>query len=492
MNYSTILKLLSVLLGVLALAFSTCAAVSIYFSSDPVELEALRSWICIIALALMLAFSLYLPSRNAPGRLFKKEAMFVVGFGWIFCSILGALPYVMILNCSFSDALFESASGITTTGASVFGDFSSFPKSLMFWRMLSHWIGGLGVVVFFVVILSFLGASARALYSHEASNAGGGMDTERIQTGAFKMFLLYLGLSAACATAYKICGMNYFESVCHMFSTVSTGGFSVYADSFAHYKNPAFEWTAIVFMTLGGASFTVLLALFSGKFKAVLKNTELWVYLGIIIFSSLIIAGVVYRDDRVAVETFFDAFREGTFQCVSILTTTGFYSYDYQLWLPLTHVIFFIFCLIGGCAGSTAGGLKIVRLAMALKICKRNLETSIRPRLVRNISMNGKTVDDEAAVNVLSYLILYFSVIIFGIIAISLIERNLSFSGCLTAVSSCIGNVGPGFNEVGPTQNYSFFSDLSKGILSFLMIMGRLEIYAVLALFLPSLWQKFK
>lgn len=492
MNYSTILKLLSVLLGVLALAFSACAAVSVYFSSDPAEPEALQSWICIIALAVTIAFSLYLPSRNAPGRLFKKEAMFVVGFGWIFGSVLGALPYVMILNCSFADAFFESASGISTTGASVFGDTSVIPRSLMFWRMLSHWIGGLGVVVFFVVILSFLGASARVLYSNEASNAGGGMDTERIRTGAFKMFFLYLAMSAACVFSFKLCGMSWFDGVCHMFSTVATGGFTVYSDGFAHYKNSSMEWVAIIFMTLGGTSFAVLLALFSGKFKTVLKNTELWVYLGIIVCSSIVVAFSVFYHDAVSTENFASAIRESTFQCVSILTTTGFYSYDYQEWLPLTHVIFFSFCIIGGCAGSTAGGMKVWRIAVAFKICKRNVETSIRPRLVRNIFMNGKTVSDETAFSVLSFFMLYFLVIIIGIIVVSLIERQVSFAGCLTAVVACIGNIGPGLNEVGPTQNYAFFSDITKGILAFLMIMGRLELYAVLALFLPSLWQKFK
>lgn len=493
MNYSLILKILSMVFAIMALAFSLSAGVSVYYySGSPLEGEALPTWISIIALSIMLTFAFFLPSRTASGKLFKKEAMCIVGIGWTLASLLGALPYIMIIDASFSDAFFESASGLTTTGASVFGDFSDFPKSLMFWRCLSHWIGGLGVIVFFVAILSFLGSDGRTLYSRETSAAsGGGMETERIQSAALRIMGLYSAISVVCALTFRLCGMGWYDAVCHMFSTVSTGGFSVYEDSIARYDNLLICWAVTFFMFVGGIGFSVIIYFASGHIRKALQNTEFKVYTAILALSGIAVTIAVYASSD-ASQPFFRTLTYGMFNTVSIMTTTGFMCDDYQKWLPMTHSIFFILMIIGGCSGSTSGGIKVSRLILSYGLCRNHIEKSFRPRVVRPVRINGKIIDEDDAYEVLSYVTMFALIVMVSILAISFFETDLELSESITAVISLINNVGPGVDRIGPAENYGFMNGASKIFLSVLMIMGRLEFYAMLALFMPSLWRKFQ
>ncbi len=489
MNYSIILKILSIVMWIMALAFSASAGVSLLYSNETLEANAISSWICAIAMSAMLAVALYIPSRNAPKKLFRKEAMCVIGLAWILASLVGAMPYLMILNCSLSQAFFESASGITTTGASVFGDFSNFPKSLMFWRCLSHWIGGLGVVVFFVAILSFLGAAGKILYANEASTDSGDFESERIKSSVMSIVWLYLIISILCFGFLNFFGMDTFEAVCHTFSIVSTGGFGTREDSFASYANYGIYWTAIAFMFIGGTSFALMLALAKFKLKKLLNNSEFWTYLMIIIVSVIIVfTSISYAQHSPFLETL----THSTFQVVSLLTTTGLSSENYQNWLPLPQIILLIIATVGGCSGSTSGGLKISRALASFRLCKREVEKSFRPRVVRNVFINGKALKEDDASDILSFVVLYMLIIAFGIIMLSLLEPKLSITGCITAIIAMVSNIGPGFMEVGCDSNYGILNDISQILLAFLMIMGRLEIYTVLVLFMPSLWKKFQ
>ena len=472
----------------MASAFSACAVVSFLCASSTKESEAMPSWICLIAFAILMAFAFYLPSRNAPKKLFKKEALCVVGLGWIMASLVGSLPYILILDCDFSTAFFESTSGITTTGSSAFSSFADFPQSLMFWRCLSHWIGGMGVLVFFVAVLSFLGSSGRILYASETSvNSGGGIETERIQSGAFKILFLYLVISALCLGAFKLCGMGWFDGICHMFSVVATGGFSVYEDSFAHYQSNLIYWVTTLFMFIGGMSFVLMLAMVSGNFKKLWQNTEFWTYLAIIVVFTIAIS--FYTNITTG---WFDTFTQSAFQTVSLITTTGFSTCDYDQWKPATISMLFVLMIIGGCAGSTSGGIKVARVVSGFKIAWNAIEKSFRPRVVRNISINGKVLDNENISNVNAYLLIFLITTILGIITISILEPNMSFTGTLTAVCASISNTGPGFAEVGATKNFGFINAPAKTILSIMMIAGRLEFYALFALLMPSLWKKFE
>lgn len=492
MNYSIIFKMLSMVMWIMAIAFSISAASAFFFGISTLESEAMPSWLCVIALCILLAFALYLPSRNAPKKLFKKEAMCVVGLGWIIASCVGALPYVLILDCDFPRAFFESASGLTTTGASVFGTFEEFPKSLMFWRCMSHWIGGMGVLVFFVAILSFLGSSGRILYASETSaTSGGGIETERIQSGVFKILGLYAVISVLCLTTFRLCGMGWFDAICHMFSSVSTGGFSVYENSIGHYKSNLVYWAVIVFMYIGGVSFILMLAVLGGNFRKLLANTEFWTYSAILAAASAIISAYIVEDAQSASD-WGNAITQSTFQVVSLMTTTGFATCDYESWIPVTHVLIVFVMVIGGCAGSTSGGLKVSRAVSVTKIVWNDIEKSYRPRVIRNITLNGKSLDSFDIRSVLSYFSIFALLFMVSTVVLSMFEPNMSLTGCLTSVLACLNNVGPGFSEVGPTKNYGFFSEYSKIFSAFLMIMGRLEFYALLVLFMPSLWKKFQ
>lgn len=491
MNYPIILKILSMLFAIMSLAFAASAGVSVYYSAvSPLEGDALPSWISAVAFSALLAFSFFLPSRTASGKLFKKEAMCIVGVGWTLASLLGTLPYVMILDAPFCDAFFESASGLTTTGSSVFGDFSRFPRSLMFWRCLSHWIGGLGVVVFFVAIFSFLGSGGRTLYSRETSvDSGGGMDTARIRSAVFGIIGLYLAISAACAVSFRLCSMGWFDAVCHMFSTVSTGGFSVYSDSISHYDSLGLYWVVAFYMFVGGIGFSVLIALSRGRISTALGNTELRVYSALIAAAAVAVALAVWSAGGLP---FFRAFTYSVFNTVSVITTTGFMCDDYQKWIPFSHAVFFVLMIIGGCSGSTSGGLKVSRLIVSFALCRNNLEKSFRPRVVRPVKINGRILDSEDADKVLCFLAMFALIALVSIPALSALEPSLTLGETVTGVVASLSNTGPAFGRLGPADNFGFMGGAAKIFLGILMIMGRLEFYAILALFMPSLWRKFQ
>lgn len=492
MNYPIVFKLLSLITAVVAGAFGLSLCVSIFYSENAIEAGAYEPWITSFAIAVVMTLIFYLPGRNASTKIFKKEAMCVVGLAWIVCSLIGSCPYVLILNCGFSDAFFESASGLTSTGASVFGDVENFPRSVLFWRALSQWIGGLGVVVLFVAVLSSLGAGAKAIYSRESSLDVSDFEFGKIKAATRRVIIIYSSFSILCAALYILCGMPVFDSLCHMMGTVSTGGFSIKNASFGAYGNTAAEWVAIVFMFVGGTNFAVVFMAIKGKFKDIWKNSEFKAYVLIVSLVSFGIFLSILDYEHATLVGAFHSLTDSVFQVVSVITSTGFATADYQKWLPLTHVLIFFLLLIGGCSGSTAGGLKIFRVVGIVKISLNDIEKSFRPNVVRPVRINGKVMNAQSARDMLSYTALYMSAIILGIIVISAFERDLSFAGTLSSVVSCISNVGLGLAETGPSQNYGFLNDASKISLSLLMIMGRLELYAVLALFMPSLWRRFR
>ncbi len=493
MNYVVIFRLLSVILWIMAAAFGLCMGVSVYYSSSSIaEAAALPYWITCVAIAVFLALCIYFPSRRAVAKLYKKEAMCVVGIGWLACAALGALPFMLILDCSVADAFFESSSGITTTGASIFASVESLPKSVLFWRALSQWIGGLGVVVFFVGILSFLGAGGKILYSNEMGTNSAEMESARVQTGVSFIIRLYLVLSVLCMLLYRFFGMGWFDAACHMLATVSTGGFSNYNNSFGHFHSAPLEWIAVFFMFLGGVNFAVMLTLLRGRISRVWKNTELRWYVVIVLLSVISISAILLDFGKIGVSHLHDVIRTAAFQVVSVMTTTGFCSTDFQTWAPLAHIILFALMLFGASSGSTAGGLKVARIALGTKSLLLNVEKSFRPHVVRTLRMNSHPVDEQESFLTENFIVLYFACFMVGILALSFFEVDLSFEGCLTAVATSISNVGPGFAEVGPASNFGFMTGASKILLALLMIMGRLEFYAILALFMPSLWRKFE
>ena len=491
MNLRIIFRLQGVIVFTLAIAFLVCFGVSLFPSPITSETAAERGFLTCAALALAISLGLILAGRGCPPRMFRREALCVIGTGWIVATLVGALPYVIIdKNLGVIDAIFESASGLTTTGASIYSNVEVLPHSLLFWRALSQWIGGMGVVVFFVAILGFLGAGGKILYSNEASGSTADFDEPRVQSAVLHLWLVYLGLSALCAIVFWAGGMGVYDALCHMFATVSTGGFSTRNSSMGAFDSPVLEWSTTVFMIVSGTSFVLLARAARGHFDMIRRNSEAKAFVLILLISSVAIA--VFLLTQGATTDWHKAFRDSAFQVASIMTTTGFATDDYDFWPTFPKVLLLVLMIIGGISASTAGGVKLGRVVIAWKVVLRGIEKEFRPRVVRLVRINGKPVDDEAVRDVLIFLVLVSLLCVIAVPVTSAFEPNLSVQASVSSVFASLFNIGPALGELGPTDNYSGLHDYTKVMLSMLMIMGRLELYAVLVLFSPQLWRNFR
>jgi len=490
MNYGLVSKLLCAFMAMLALAFSASFAVSLGLDAPVAAPAARRGFLLALAVSLAAAAALFLAGRGASRKFFRKEALAAIGLGWLLSALIGSIPYQMILpQIGLSGAFFESASGLTTTGASVLSDLESLPPSLLFWRALSQWIGGIGVVVFFVAILGFLGAGAKILFANESTASMADFDESRVQAAVARLILLYLGLSVACAASFWLAGMDWFDALCHMFATVSTGGFSTRSASFAAFESPLIERLAILFMVLGATSFVLQLALLRGRWRAASENSEFLAYISILFLGFLVVyLALILESDY---PDWIGGLRASAFQVVSIATTSGFVTEDYASWPSLAQVALLMLMVVGGSSGSTAGGLKILRLVVAFRACLLQVERAYRARVVRALRINNRVVSERIGHDVLAYVTLLVLLCLVAFPATAMLEPSLSAHGVLSAVVSCLFNIGPGLAEIGPTRTYAFMQPFTKSLLAMLMIMGRLELYAVLVLFAPSLWKRF-
>ncbi len=489
MNYPLLFRLIAFILLAVAAAMTVSLGVAFLYD-EWTRWPAAGGFVVSILLALVLGLLLRFLGRKANRRFFKKEALALIGISWILASILGALPYYLILpNCQFSDAVFESTSGFTTTGASVFTGFESWPRSLLFWRCLTQWIGGLGVVVFFVAVLGSLGASGKILFSNESSGTSTDIDAGRFQNGVLQILYFYLAISALCCLAMHFFGLSWYDAVCHTFTTISTGGFSTNSQSIEGFRNPALEWCMIVFMILGGTSFILLLRLVRGDLRAFRRNDEFKVYFMILFVATLVLT--LLRIEDTGVFAPFEHLRAAAFQAVSIMTTSGFSSENFDSWQTPAKMILLALMLTGGCTSSTAGGAKVLRIVILFKVLAQNIEKSYRPNVVRPVKVNGRTLQEANRENAIGFLTLIISILLVSVVGISLIEHQESVATAFSIVYCTLFNIGPGLDQVGPTSNFGFLKPVTKSFLSLLMIMGRLELYAVLVLFSPSLWRKF-
>lgn len=490
MNYRILLRLLSLILGALALAFAMCLALALYYDDPEHAGRAVSGFLLAMTVAVVGSLGCWFAGRNADPRFFRKEALCVIGVGWILACLIGSIPYIVVLpGIPVADAVFESTSGITTTGASVLSNLEELPRSLLFWRALSQWVGGMGVVVFFVAILGFLGAGGKILFTGESTGRAADMDQARVQKGVLHIFYLYVALSLACFGAMRLCGLDWFDALCHMFTTVATGGFSTRTASIAAFANPALEWTMIVFMILGGTSFFFFLLLLRRNWAAAKRTTEVFAYFGIIIFS--VILFTVFLQVEQASNDLHQTFRGAAFQVVSIVTTSGFVTADYDGWPLFSRMALLCMMVVGGCSASTAGGMKIVRLVVIFRLAVVSIERSFRTHVIRPVMINHRPLDASTQEGILTYVALLVLILLGAIPFLAFFESGHSLEGAVSAVTSTFFNIGPGFGEFGPTENFSTLTAPSKFFLSLLMLMGRLELYAVLVLFAPSLWKKF-
>lgn len=489
MNTAIIYRLLGMVLLALSGAFILCAIVGM-LNGETVSDVSIQAFIITILFCLASGgILLKLGSKNSE-KLFRREALCSIGLSWIVASLVGALPYFLIVeHCSIADAIFESTSGITTTGATAFSDFYKFPKSLLFWRSLSQWIGGLGVVVFFVAILSSLGAGAKILFSNESSGASSDFDHGRIQSGAFYLMLYYLGLSTLCLLAYKSGGMTWFQAVNHMMTTVSTGGFSTEAASIEQFQSPLLEWICILFMILGGVTFVFVINLLRVRKNKLKERDEIICFFTILLVSSFLLT--LYSTEKSGVLPSHDSFRAALFQATSIMTTTGYSSADFDSWLTSAKIILLILMLIGGCSGSTSGGIKVIRLMVAVRMALNSVMLAFRPNVTKPIRINGRVLKESTVHSVVIFVTLNIIIGIFSMLYISSIEPVLTPMETFSCVQATLFNIGPGFDSVGPTQNFGFLHSFTKIYLSLLMVLGRLELYAVLVLLYPNVWKRY-
>ncbi len=491
MNYKLIFRLLSFVMVAMALALLLSLGVAALFREHLADSDARFAFAMSAGVALVLAAMFHLIGRGSETRFFRKEALCFIGTGWILASIVGALPYALVLPDSpFANALFESVSGFTTTGASVLTDLEALPRSLLFWRCLTQWIGGLGVVVLFVAILGFLGAGGKILFTHESTGRSADIEHGRVKKGVLELFCLYGALSAACLLVLRLCGMSWYDAICHAFTTVSTGGFSTRNLSIAAYSNPLIEWAIIAFMILGATNFFFLLFAVRRDWRQAKRFTEVFAYVAILAAGTLLFFLFVQAHAGRSA-SLHDSLRGSAFQVVAIATTTGFGSEDFTQWPLFTKMSLLALMVIGGCSASTAGGAKVARIVVAVRVGLQDVERSFRTHVVRPVMMNGKPIDDEQRNAIISYLVLLGLILLVSLPIFGFLESGHSLEGALSAVIASLFNIGPGFAEFGPMENYAGLTSPAKIYLSLLMILGRLELFAILALLAPSLWRKF-
>ncbi len=415
----------------------------------------------------------------------KREGYIIVSLTWVIISFFGAIPFILSgVTTSYTDAFFETMSGFTTTGATIFTDIEALPKGILFWRSMTHWIGGMGIIVLSLAILPILGIGGMQLFVAEVPGLTPDKLHPRITQTAKRLWIIYVVLTLVQTLLLMLGGMNLFESLCHAFGTMATGGFGTRNDSIAGFS-PYIQYVIIVFMYLAGISFTLHYFTIKRQFSKVLRNEELRLYTLLLITATVIIAAALFYTQHLGPGK---AFRDALFQVVSIVTTTGFITSDYLLWPFFTWLLLFLLMFTGGCAGSTGGGIKIVRIILLFKNSRMELKRIIHPQAMLPVRLNGKSISQQIIFNVLAFFLIYIIIFAFGSLVMS--AMGMEFESAVGAVAASLGNIGPGLGTVGPVLNYSTVPMAGKWVLAFLMLLGRLELFTVLILFSASFWKK--
>ncbi|WPP47952.1 TrkH family potassium uptake protein [Catalinimonas niigatensis] len=416
----------------------------------------------------------------------SKDGYLVVTLAWILMSFFGSLPYVFSGTIpSYPDAFFESMSGFTTTGATILTDIEALPKDILFWRSLTQWIGGMGIIVLAVAILPILGIGGMQLFVAEAPGVTPDKLKPRIRDTAKRLWFLYIGLTLLETVLLMLGGMNFYDSINHGLTTMATGGFSPKNASIAFYDSAYLQYVITVFMFLAGTSFSLTYFAFKGAFNKVWQNEEFRYYMFSVLIIILLSTIGIYTISDVGLEK---SFRDAAFQVVSVISTTGFITADYTSWAPVMTVIFFLLMFIGGSAGSTAGGVKVVRHIVLLKNSVLEMKRQVHPSAIIPVRLNGKAITQDITFNVLAFFIIYITIFALGSITMALI--GVDFMTAIGAVATSLGNVGPGLGTVGPVDNFAHLPAAAKWVLSFLMLLGRLELFTVLILLTPYFWNR--
>ena len=480
MDYGVVTKLLGRLLIFQAGALLLPLFVSAYYR----EMDVVLAFIYVIVLLVTIGGIM---EKGAKGKrqIGIKEGLVIVTGGWVLTSFFGSLPFVFSGSLpSLIDAFFETVSGLTTTGSTLIDNIEALPRGILFWRSFTHWIGGMGILVLTLAILPAIGVGGLQIFKAESPGPISDKMVPRIRDTATILYTSYFGLTLLLIILLLLGKLSLYDAAVHTFGAVGTGGLSIYQDSIGAYSSNYVIFTIGIFMVASGVNFSLYYELFKGNWREFVQDSELKLYLFIIGASLILITLNLYGKDIYG--SLFETFKHAFFQISSIITTTGYITTDYEKWTSFSKGILFLLMFVGGCGGSTAGSIKVIRILILLKLVKREVLKILHPRAVIPIRVNCKVVSPDLVTGISSFFFLYLLFQVMGTLLISL--EGIDLTSAASAVAATLGNIGPGFGVVGPTQTFSSFSGASKLFFSFLMLFGRLELYTVFILLLPNFW----
>lgn len=483
-NFKLIFRFFGVLLLVEATALLLTSLVSAYYNED------VRWFLLSGGIALAAGIPAIMWGKKASPVIGRREGSLIVTLVWVQFSVVGMLPYLFSGSIpAVEDAFFETISGFTTTGASILNNIEELPYGILFWRSLTHWMGGLGIIVMSLAILPVFGSSGAQLFATESAGPTTDKIHPKVAETAKRLLLIYVLLTAAETVLLLFGGMGLFDAVCHSFGTVATGGFSTKQASVAYWDSAYIQYVIAIFMMLSGINFSLYYFGFKTKFSKVIENEELKAYLSLLFIFSLVIAiSLIDFSSGFSWSAIEIAWRNAFFNVTSTMTTTGFATVDYMYWSTFTWIILLFTMITGASAGSTSGAMKIVRVVLAAKYCYYEFQKLIHPNAVVPVKYNNKIVQSDVITKVLAFVILYMFTIGAGILVLTM--SGMPFMESIGGLITCLGGVGPGLGLVGPAGNFASVPEFSKWFLSFIMLLGRLELFTVLVLFTPTFWKK--
>jgi trk/ktr system potassium uptake protein len=480
MHFRLILQIQGFLLAILGLCLLAPIPFSLYYGES--------DWIYFVYSAVICGVfgGLALITRERGADIRPKEGFAVVTFGWIVLAAFSALPFWWSGAIpSYTDAFFESISGLTTTGASILTDIESMSHGMLFWRNFINWLGGMGIIVLTIAILPFLGVGGMQLFKAESPGPIADRLKPRVTETAKLLWMVYLFYTVLILILLLFGGMSFFDAICHAFSTIATAGFSPKNASIAHYQSTYIDFVLIIFMSVAAINFSLHYKLLTGDWKTFLRSRELRFFFGIIAVATLIIIGdrIYHTNDAVG-----DLVDTSLFQVISIISTTGLANDNFEIWPAISQKVIFLIMFIGGMAGSTGGGIKVIRIIILIKFIFSEIQKLLHPNAIVNIRIGEQIIDRSILANVAGFFVIFCVIAVLGTVFMSL--QGLDAMSAFTSVITTLNNVGPGFGMIGPADNYAFISDAGKWALSFFMLIGRLEFFTVLILLSPSYWTK--
>ncbi len=482
MNYKMVFSTVGKIVWLEAIILLLPLSVAFLYSEETVA----KSFLLTILLAAVVGSILAFSCRTKNDVIYSKEGFVTVSLSWIILSLIGAVPFTVSGEIpSYVDAVFETVSGLTTTGSSILTNVEAMSKGLLFWRSMTHWLGGMGVLVFIMAVIPNVSKRSIHIMRAEVPGPVKGKLVPKMRDTAKILYTIYVALTIVEIVLLKLGGMTLFDSIVHAFGTAGTGGFGIKADSIGSY-NSYLQWVITIFMILFGVNFNAYYLIIIHKFKSLAKCTEVWIYFGIIAVSSVLIS----LNISPMYETLSETVRHAAFQVGSIITTTGYATTDFNLWPSYSKSILLCLMFMGACSGSTGGGFKISRVVIIFKKIYSEIKRLVHPRSVKVITFEGKKIDDQTTTGALTYLGIYVACMFLIFLAVSL--DKFDFETNITAVISCFNNIGPGFSSVGPLGSFANYSDLSKIVLTIAMLLGRLEIFPIIILMMPATWKSNK